>query len=179
MRSITQYFNDLNVAVGAAWNRFWFTPTRATTLGAVRVGAGLLALFAVATYAPDLERWFASDGMLPMSLIRDLYRPEGQLLGQRSVLDALPDRRGNEALVVAAPPDHQHRARIVERCVEARAQGCRQPALGQGNDLGAHHSGAGALAQVPGALGRAEQRIERAAEEPRFRAELERALVRA
>ena len=64
---------------------------RATTLGVLRIATGLLALYAVATYAPDLERWFADDGMLPMSLIRDLYRPEGQILGQRSLLDYLPD----------------------------------------------------------------------------------------
>jgi hypothetical protein len=90
MQPIVRYFNDLSVTIGAAWNRFWFTPMRATTLGLLRIATGLLALFAVATYLPDLERWFGKDGMLPMSLIRDLYRPEGQILGQRSVFDALP-----------------------------------------------------------------------------------------
>jgi hypothetical protein len=85
------YFNDLATTIGAAWNRFWFTPSSATTLGILRIATGLLALFAVATYLPDLERWFAEDGMLPMSLIRDLYRPEGQILGQRSLFDYLPD----------------------------------------------------------------------------------------
>ena len=89
MQSAARYFNDLNAAIGAAWNRFWFTPTRATTLAALRIATGLLALFAVATYWPDLERWFGEDGMLPMSLIRDLYRPEGQILGQRSVFDVM------------------------------------------------------------------------------------------
>jgi hypothetical protein len=91
MPLVTRYFNELSTAIGAAWNRFWFTPTPATTLGALRIATGLLALFAVATYLPDLERWFSSDGMLPMTLIRDLYRPEGQILGQRSLFDYLPD----------------------------------------------------------------------------------------
>ena len=91
MHTVTQYFNDLSATLGAAWNRFWFTPTPAMTLGVMRIATGLLALYTIATYAPDLERWFAEDGMLPMSLIRDLYRPEGQLLGQRSLLDFLPD----------------------------------------------------------------------------------------
>jgi hypothetical protein len=91
MQALTRYFSDLTSAAGAAWNRFWFTPSPATTLGALRVATGLLALYAVATYAPDLDRWFASDGMLPMSIIRDLYRPAGQLLGQRSLLDYAPD----------------------------------------------------------------------------------------
>ncbi|HEX6963581.1 MAG TPA: hypothetical protein VF175_17065, partial [Lacipirellula sp.] len=90
MQSITRYFNDLSATIGAAWNRLWFTPTRATTLGGLRIATGLLALLAVATYLPDLERWFGEDGMLPMALIRDLYRPEGQILGQRSVFDVLP-----------------------------------------------------------------------------------------
>jgi hypothetical protein len=91
MHSPTRYFNELSSAIGAAWNRFWFTPSPATTLGALRIATGLLALFAVATYLPDLERWFTSDGMLPMTLIGDLYRPEGQILGQRSLFDYLPD----------------------------------------------------------------------------------------
>jgi hypothetical protein len=91
MQPIARYFNDLATTIGAAWNRFWFTPSRADTLGFLRIATGLLALFAVATYLPDLERWFAEDGMLPMSLIRDLYRPEGQILGQRSLFDYLPD----------------------------------------------------------------------------------------
>jgi hypothetical protein len=91
MTSVARYFNELSTALGAAWNRFWFTPSPATTLGFLRIATGLLALFAVATYLPDLERWFAEDGMLPMSLIRDLYRPEGQILGQRSLFDYLPD----------------------------------------------------------------------------------------
>jgi hypothetical protein len=91
MPSVTRYFNDLAATIGAAWNRFWFPPSRADTLGFLRIATGLLALLAVATYLPDLERWFAEDGMLPMSLIRDLYRPEGQILGQRSLFDYVPD----------------------------------------------------------------------------------------
>ncbi len=85
MQTVTRYINDLNAAIGAAWNRFWFTPTTATTLGVLRIATGLLAIYAVATYATDLERWFASDGMLPVSLIRELWS------GQRSLLDYVPD----------------------------------------------------------------------------------------
>ena len=91
MQAVNRYFANLTAAGGAWWNRFWFTPTPATTLGAVRIATGLLALCAVATYAPDLERWFTDDGMLPLSLIRDLYRVPGQVLGQRSLFDMLPD----------------------------------------------------------------------------------------
>jgi hypothetical protein len=90
MQAMTHYLRDLNATIGAAWNRFWFTPTPATTLGLVRLFAGLLSLFAVATYGPDLERWFGEDGMLPNELIAQLYRPAGQWLGQHSLLDFVP-----------------------------------------------------------------------------------------
>jgi hypothetical protein len=85
MNPITHYFRTLNAAIGAGWNRFWFTPTRATTLGAIRIVVGLLALYAVATYAWDLERWFGEGGMLPTSLIA-AFRSAGQF----SLLDYMP-----------------------------------------------------------------------------------------
>jgi hypothetical protein len=92
MSAIRTYFADLNAAVGTCWNRFWFTPTPATTLGGLRIAVAALALYAVATYAPDLDRWFSADGMLPLKIVDELYRPEGQILGQRSLLDFVPDR---------------------------------------------------------------------------------------
>lgn len=88
--AIRKYFADLSTAVGSGWNRFWFTPRTATTLGAMRIATGLLALYAVATFAPDLERWFGPGGMIPESMIEELYRREEQWLGQRSVFDVLP-----------------------------------------------------------------------------------------
>ncbi len=84
--AVRTYFTDLNAAVGSGWNRFWFMPRPATTLGAMRIATGLLALYAVATYAPDLERWFGENGMLPLSMVRDLYDT------QWSVLDYVPAR---------------------------------------------------------------------------------------
>ena len=53
-----RYFAELSAAVGAAWNRFWFTPRRATTLGVMRVLVGSMAFYTIATFAPDLDRWF-------------------------------------------------------------------------------------------------------------------------
>ncbi|MCC6493759.1 MAG: hypothetical protein IT424_12155 [Pirellulales bacterium] len=91
MSRVLSYLRRFNAALGAGWNRFWFTPISPRTLGAIRIAAGLLAFYAVATYGPDLERFFASDGMLPMSLVGSLYRPAGQLLSQWSVLDYVPD----------------------------------------------------------------------------------------
>jgi hypothetical protein len=82
--SIRNYFADLSTAVGGGWNRFWFTPRTAQTLGVLRIATGLLALYAVATFAPDLERWFGPGGMLPLSKIRELYD------SQWSALDYVP-----------------------------------------------------------------------------------------
>jgi hypothetical protein len=84
IRAAKNYFNELALTIGAWWNRFWFTPTPATTLGVVRIGTGLMALYALATYGPDLERWFGADGMLPLAMVRELY------IGQWSVFDYLP-----------------------------------------------------------------------------------------
>ena len=58
--------------VGPAWNRFWFTPADPVTLGAIRILAGMLAIYLVATYSWDLPRFFGSDGLVPTSLSRDL-----------------------------------------------------------------------------------------------------------
>ena len=90
MHAVSTYFAELNVAVGAWWNRFWFTPSTAVKVAALRITTGLMALYAVASYGPDLELWFGENGMLPLDLIRQLYRPEAQWLGQRSLLDVLP-----------------------------------------------------------------------------------------
>jgi hypothetical protein len=91
LASPRSYIAELNAAVGAAWNRFWFTPTPATTLGVLRIATGLLSLYAVATYGPDIERWFGEGGMLPTSLLSELlYRVKGQWLGQHSLLEFIP-----------------------------------------------------------------------------------------
>jgi hypothetical protein len=93
--ALKKYFGELSIEIGDAWNRFWFTPTPATTLGAIRVAVGLMSLYTIATYAPDLERWFSPDGMLPAALIQELFRapPDAPLLerfGQWSMFDYLP-----------------------------------------------------------------------------------------
>jgi hypothetical protein len=84
MHAVRTYFADLSAVTGAAWNRAWFTPRPATTLGALRILVGLMALYTIATFGTDLDRWFGPDGMLPVDLIRDLYEY------QWSILDELP-----------------------------------------------------------------------------------------
>lgn len=84
MHAVTDYITELNTTVGAAWNRFWFTASSASTLATLRIAVGLLSLYAVATYAPDLELWFGPGGMMPLELVRSLYD------GQVSLLDYVP-----------------------------------------------------------------------------------------
>lgn len=62
---IAQYFRTLVDRFGTAWNRFWFVPSQAWTLSAIRVLAGLAAIYVHATLTPDLARLFAPDGLLP------------------------------------------------------------------------------------------------------------------
>ena len=84
MEAVRRYFAELSAATGAAWNRFWFTPRTAATLGVIRMAVGSLAFYSIATYGPDLERWFGPGGMLPTSMIRGMYE------NQPSLLDNLP-----------------------------------------------------------------------------------------
>jgi hypothetical protein len=89
--AVRNYFAELNAALAASWNLFWFTPAPPTTLAAIRIAAGALAFYSVATYAPDLHRWFDDDGMLPRSLVSELYRRPDQWLGLQSLLYYIPD----------------------------------------------------------------------------------------
>ena len=69
---ITDYLERLVLGFGAGWNRFWFSRTNPLTLGVLRVACGLMAIYFVATYGPDLVRWFGPEGMLPRETIADL-----------------------------------------------------------------------------------------------------------
>jgi hypothetical protein len=84
MDAVRNYFAELSAALGVAWNRFWFTARTARTLGAMRLFVGLIAFYTIATFGPDLDRWFGPGGMLPVDLVRGLYE------FQWSILDILP-----------------------------------------------------------------------------------------
>lgn len=66
------YVRDLADGVGRAWNRFWFTPSQPQTLALLRVLTGLVVLYTLATYTPDLDRFFGPDGWLPVGAVRQL-----------------------------------------------------------------------------------------------------------
>lgn len=73
---MTAYVRDFTRAAGEGWNRFWFTPSDPLPLCAVRVLAGGLALYALATLTPDLQLLFGTGGMLSPEAVRE-YRGEG------------------------------------------------------------------------------------------------------
>ena len=56
-------------AIGAAWNRFWFTPAAARPLAIVRIAAGCLALALWLSYGADLDAWFGPTGIVSRELL--------------------------------------------------------------------------------------------------------------
>jgi len=67
-----RYWQELSEGVGSGWNRFWFTAVDPLPLAIVRIGTGLASLLFLLSYNSDLTRWFAADGILPPSVIRNL-----------------------------------------------------------------------------------------------------------
>ncbi len=53
-----------------AWNRFFFQPTSARPLGAIRILYGLLAMANLAFCAVDLELWYTDQGLIQGDAIR-------------------------------------------------------------------------------------------------------------
>ncbi|HEX4148840.1 MAG TPA: hypothetical protein VHY20_07625 [Pirellulales bacterium] len=71
------YFQMLIERFGAAWNRFWYSPSDPLTLSVLRVCVGLLATYTVFTYSFDLTSVFGADGLVPVRMVRSLQ--EGRL----------------------------------------------------------------------------------------------------
>ncbi|MGH7139644.1 MAG: hypothetical protein ACREHD_28220, partial [Pirellulales bacterium] len=70
-----QYFQTLGGEWTRGWNRFWFTPSDPLVLGVMRIAVGAIALYLVATYTPDLDRYFGQNGLLPVSVLASLEEP--------------------------------------------------------------------------------------------------------
>jgi len=70
------YWGHLFEQLGMRWNRFWFTPADPAPLCGLRLLAGLLSLYYVASFSTDLTRWFAADGLLTTETVRQLTSPE-------------------------------------------------------------------------------------------------------
>lgn len=75
-----RYWQELVEGIGRGWNRFWFTAVDPLPLAVVRIGTGLVALLHLLSFNNDLTRWFAANGILPTTVVRNLdLLPDGQL----------------------------------------------------------------------------------------------------
>jgi hypothetical protein len=70
--AIREYFEMLVERFGQGWNRFWFTPSDPFTLGVIRVLTGIMAIYMVATFGPDLGAFFGKEGLIQPRLLEDL-----------------------------------------------------------------------------------------------------------
>lgn len=61
--AVFNYFTEL--MGGQAWNRFWFEPRSARTLGLIRLATGVIALYTLLCYTPDLITFFGPNGLVP------------------------------------------------------------------------------------------------------------------
>jgi hypothetical protein len=77
--AIANYFRTLFSRTGAAWNRFWFTPSDPAVLGLLRVLVGLVAIYLHVTFTPDLTAFFGADGLLTPQVLEPLQTDQQQL----------------------------------------------------------------------------------------------------
>lgn len=77
IHAIRAYFTELFGRFGAGWNQFWFTPSDPLMVCLLRIMTGLVALYAHATYGPDLVRFFAAGGLLSAETVREWVGPQG------------------------------------------------------------------------------------------------------
>lgn len=69
------YFRTLGGEWTRGWNRFWFAPGDPLVLGVMRIAVGVVALYLVASYTPDLDRYFGEWGLLPVQALNNLKEP--------------------------------------------------------------------------------------------------------
>lgn len=80
IRAARDYLNELIDDFGTSWNRFWYTPRGAETLSVIRVLLGCFTLYWLATFTPDLDRFFGPSGMLsPWRLVLLADVPESNV----------------------------------------------------------------------------------------------------
>ncbi len=68
-----KYLMTLGEQGGAGWNRFWYTPSDAYTLGVMRLLVGLVMTYWYLTWLPDLTYFFGEKGLLPAEQV-DFWR---------------------------------------------------------------------------------------------------------
>jgi hypothetical protein len=60
--------------MNAAWNRFWFTPSDPTVLGAIRILTGLITFYTLLVYSFDLQDLMGNDAWMDLQVRQEQYR---------------------------------------------------------------------------------------------------------
>jgi hypothetical protein len=74
MATLTNYARGWMQDVADGWNRFWFTPADAATLGLIRILAGAMLLYTHLVWSVGLWDFFGPDGWLSAEAVRSLQR---------------------------------------------------------------------------------------------------------
>ena len=75
LKDVASYLADLASATNRGWNTFFFSAADPTSVGLVRIAAGILAFWSLLVFGLDLHEYFGSTGWAQPSLIRALERP--------------------------------------------------------------------------------------------------------
>jgi uncharacterized membrane protein YphA (DoxX/SURF4 family) len=86
MNAIARYFQELAERFGSGWNRFWFTPVDPIGLCLVRALTGMMSLWFILSFTPDLITWMGPDGLLPIDTVRQLTVDDRGWNGRASYL---------------------------------------------------------------------------------------------
>src|SRR4030095_5063727 len=66
----SSHFSDLIESAGEGWNRFWFTPSDPLPCAILRIGVGVLVALHLALLTTQLDRWYATGGVLSTETTR-------------------------------------------------------------------------------------------------------------
>ncbi|MFI5459518.1 MAG: thiol-disulfide oxidoreductase [Isosphaerales bacterium] len=75
LNDVASYLTELAGATRQGWNTFFFSSADPTSLGLIRVAAGLLAFWSLLVFGLDLHDYFGSRGWAAPDVIRALERP--------------------------------------------------------------------------------------------------------
>jgi hypothetical protein len=70
LTAVSDYFCTLGRTLADGWNWFWFTPADPYPLGVIRFFTGLIACWLQLCLLPDMGRFFATGGWIPLDVIQ-------------------------------------------------------------------------------------------------------------
>jgi hypothetical protein len=88
------------------WNRFWFRPADPTTLGLIRICAGLLTLYVHLAYSYDLQEFFGKDAWYNLQRANEYRREAPWVAPPASWEEQAPTRPVPESLADQEQTSH-------------------------------------------------------------------------